>query len=378
MNVVLGPADVVTAYGWGLDALWSGLMSGGTAIAPVTWLAERGFPTHLAAEVPGLTPAAGESRVWAMLRRLLAPLAGTLEEQTPVILATTVGEIECVEQSVLQGRAELAAGASPAVLLARIKDLLGLRGPGFVVSAACASSAAALTQAGALVRRGAARRVLVVTGDAVSELVYSGFTSLLSLAERPAAPFDADRAGLTLGDAAAWALVSAGEDAPDAAAAIVGWGNTSDAFHMTAPDAQGRGLVRAIHKACAMAGRDPGEIRMIAAHGTATVFSDAMEMAAFRASLPAPVPAFSVKGGVGHNLGAAGLVQILVAARALAEGVVPPTVGLRLPDEAAEGWACGQAVRLAAGGAGEAGRLALSTNSGFGGVNTAILLEGRA
>ena len=375
MKVALGPADVVTAYGWGLEALWSGLMSGGTAIAPVGWLTERGFPTHIAAEVPGLKPAAGESRVWAMLRQLLAPLAGTLDERMPVILATTVGEIECVERAVLEGRAELAAGASPMELLARIKNLLGLRGRGVVVSAACASSAAALTQAAAMVRRGEARRVLVVTCDAVSEFVYSGFTSLLSLAERPAAPFDADRAGLTLGEAAAWTLVSTEEEETEATAVIAGWGNTSDAFHMTAPDAEGRGLARAIAKACAMSGRGAGEIDLIAAHGTATVFSDAMEMAAFRASLPRPVPMFSVKGGVGHTLGAAGLVQILVAVRALAEGVVPPTVGLRLAEDAAEGWVRGQAVRLAAAGG---RRLALSTNSGFGGVNTAILLEGRA
>jgi 3-oxoacyl-(acyl-carrier-protein) synthase len=375
MRVVLGPADVVTAYGWGLEALWSGLMSGETAIGPVARLAERGFPTTIAAVVPGLEPAAGETRAWAMLRRLLAPLAGTLEERMPVILATTVGEIERLEQAVLEGRAEAAAAANPAELLARIQGLLGLRGRGMVVSAACASSAAALTRAAAMVRRGEARQVLVVTCDAVSEFVYSGFTSLLSLAEQPARPFDADRSGLTLGEAAAWAMVSTEEAAGDWSAAICGWGNTSDAMHMTAPDAEGKGLVRAIAKACAMAGRTAEDIDLIAAHGTATVYSDAMEMAAFRASVRRPVPVFSVKGGVGHTLGAAGLVQVLVAARALALGVVPPNVGLQEPEEAASGWASGQAVPLPAVGRRWA---ALSTNSGFGGVNTALLLEGRA
>jgi 3-oxoacyl-[acyl-carrier-protein] synthase II len=370
MKVVLGPADVVTAYGWGIDALWAGLLSGTTAIAPVPWLARRGFPTDIAAVVPGLEPAPGESRAWAMLRPLLAPLAGTLDPHTPLILATTVGEIEHIERAILHGTQDAAAHASPVQLLARLKDFLHLRGPGIVVSAACASSAAALTRAVALVRRGATRRALVVTCDAVSEFVYSGFTSLLSLAEQPARPFDDQRAGLTLGEAAAWALVSS-DDAADGSATIAGWGNTSDAVHMTAPDAEGRGLAHAIAKACAMARRDPAEISLIAAHGTATVFSDAMEMAAFRAALPRPVPVFSVKGGVGHTLGAAGLVQILVAVRALAAGIVPPTVGLRQLDAAAAGWAGGQSLAT------DGGRLALSTNSGFGGVNTALLLEGR-
>jgi 3-oxoacyl-(acyl-carrier-protein) synthase len=375
MKVVLGPADVVTAYGWGLDALWSGLMSGITAIAPVPRFAELGLPTTIAAVIPDLQPAPGESRAWAMLRRLITPLVGTLDPDTPVILATTVGEIENVERAILQNQPQAIPHASPAELLARAKTLLRLRGRGLVVSAACASSAAALTRAAAMVKQGAARRVLVITCDAVSEFVYSGFSSLLSLAEQPAAPFDADRSGLTLGEAAAWVLVSSDQETPDGSAALTGWGNTSDAVHMTAPDAKGRGLSRAIVKACAMAGREPSDIDLIAAHGTATAFSDAMEMASFHASFPHPVPVFAVKGGVGHNLGAAGLVQILVALRAMAQGVVPPTVGLRTPDEAAAGWVHGTPVILPPS---TTARLALSTNSGFGGVNTALLLEGRS
>lgn len=374
MKATLGRADVVTAYGWGIEALWAGLMSGATAIAPVARLTERGFPTDVAAVVPGLEPRAGESRAWAMLRQLLTPIAGTLDAHMPVILATTIGEIEHVERAVLEGSRQLAAGASPVELLARIKDLLGLRGPGMIVSAACASSTVALARAAAMVGYGDARQVLVIACDAVSEFVYSGFTSLLSLAKGPARPFDARRDGLTLGEAAAWAVVSAEDAAADSPTAIAGWGQTSDAFHMTAPDAAGRGLARAIAKACAMAGRDPADIDLIAAHGTGTVFSDAMEMAAFRSSVPRPVPVFSVKGGVGHTLGAAGLVQILVTQRAMGLGMAPPTVGLDVPDETAAGWTSNRPAPLPPR---ATGRLALSTNSGFGGINAAILLEGR-
>jgi 3-oxoacyl-[acyl-carrier-protein] synthase II len=229
-----------------------------------------------------------------------------------------------------------------------------------------------------MIRRREAPSVLAVTCDSVSEFVYSGFTSLLSLCDRPASPFDAERSGLTLGEAAAWTLVSSDEApaTPSWSASLLGWGNTTDAFHMTAPDPTGNGLARAIAKACAMAGRNADDISLIAAHGTATLFSDAMEILAFRKALSGPKPLFSVKGGVGHTLGAAGLLQILVAIRAMSLGLVPPTVGMSVPDLGAIGWVANQAVALRS--ANGTARMALSTNSGFGGVNTAILLEGRA
>ena len=132
-----------------------------------------------------------------------------------------------------------------------------------------------------------------------------------------------------------WALVSrSGEGMP-----ILGWGNTTDAVHMTAPDRNAGGLSRAIAKTLAMSSRSPNEIGLIAAHGTGTIYSDAMEMAAFREKFAAPRPVFSVKGGVGHTLAAAGLVQILVAGRAISRGQAPPTVGLANVDESAAGWA---------------------------------------
>ena len=183
-------------------------------------------------------------------------------------------------------------------------------------------------------------------------------------------PFDAERSGLTLGEAAAWALLESNDSPDDRAMSILGWGNTTDAVHMTAPDRNARGLSRAIAKACSMAGRTAGEISFIAAHGTATMYSDAMELLAFSAATAAPKPIFSVKGGIGHTLASAGLVQILVAGRAMSLGLVPPTVGLAVPDPAAAAWVHNTPVDL-----GRAPPGAF-TSSGFGGVNTAVLLGG--
>src|SRR5450755_1888050 len=132
MIVVISQSDLVTAYGWGLNALWNGLLSGKTAIGPTDRFAERGFVSNQAALIPDLDARPDESRVTAMLRRLLSPLIGEIDPATPLILATTVGEIEYVERAILQNREGLAIEARPLSLLARIKQLLQLRGPGMV------------------------------------------------------------------------------------------------------------------------------------------------------------------------------------------------------------------------------------------------------
>ena len=369
MNVIIGQSDVVTAYGWGPDALWSGLLSGATAIRPTERFAQRRFVSNQAAIVPDLQLGDDESRAMAMLRRLLKPLVGKIEPTTPIILATTVSEIEYIEKSVVNGRHGTDGGGQ--ALLHRIKQLLGLRGPGMVLSSACASSTAALARAAGMIRHAEAPNVLVVACDAISEFVYSGFSGLLSLCEGPAQPFDARRSGLTLGEAAAWVMLS--DEKSKGNAAILGWGSTTDAIHMTAPDRAGAGLSAAINKACAMAHRSAQEVGFIAAHGTATLYSDAMELTAFKEVFHnKPRPIFSVKGGVGHTLGAAGLVQFLVAERAMSAGIVPPTVGFSVAEESAPGWVSDRPITISS------GKLALSTNSGFGGVNTAILLGGRS
>lgn len=369
MKAVIAQSDVVTSYGWGLDALWDGLMAGQCPISTSDRFAERGFVSNQVAMVPDLEVAPGDSRAMSLLRPLLEKLRGNLDPLTPLILATTVGEIEQVEQAALQANPALALQASPGILLNRVKDLLGLRGDAMVISSACASSAAALTRAASMIRHGT-QSVLIVTCDAISEFVYSGFSALLSLSDTPSRPFDEERNGLTLGEAAGWALVTSDASplASEASTAILGWANTTDAVHMTAPHRDGAGLARAISRAIAMAECPARNIAFVAAHGTATIYSDAMELTAFRTVLDTPRPVFSVKGGTGHTLSAAGMVQILVSGRALSLGVVPPTIGLTTPEPVASGWATTRPMPL------QSATRALSTNSGFGGVNTAIVL----
>jgi 3-oxoacyl-[acyl-carrier-protein] synthase II len=217
--------------------------------------------------------------------------------------------------------------------------------------------------------------VLVVAGDSVTEFVMAGFSTLMALDPEGARPFDRNRRGLTIGEAAGFALLMnenrARREGRPVLGEIAGWGLTNDANHMTGPSRDGGGLARAIRKALQMSGLAPAAIQSISAHGTGTSYNDAMEMKAFRQVFGASgtVPTYSVKGGIGHTMGAAGLVEALIAFESLRQRTVPPTVNLRQADEDAAGWATTQATAT--------GRAAatLSTNSGFGGINVALVLK---
>ena len=376
MNPVIANTDLISGYGHGLDACWSALLAGHTAIRPAGRFAGRGFLSENAATVPGLDDADGPSRLMAMLAPLLASVAAEAPADADLILATTTGEIDLLEASVLRGQGS-PADSVPLRLLEKVQRRLHLRGSASVVSAACASSCVAIGQAAARIASGRASAVVVVAGDALSEFVFSGFSTLMALSPDRARPFDRQRDGLSLGEAAAWALVMdperARQERRPVIAEIAGWGCAGDANHMTGPSRDGDGLARAIRLCLGpdrLAGRDIGAV---CAHGTGTVYNDAMELKALRTVFgERPVPVFSVKGGTGHTLGAAGLLEVLIAAKVLQTGIVPPTPGLREPDAEAEGWVATAACALAKGAA------VLSTNSGFGGVNAAVALRARS
>lgn len=371
-QAVIVAADMVTPYGEGPGALWEGLQSGRSAIAPVSRFDTRAFQSSTAGTVKGLNYHGGESLVVQMLGRLFARMADTVPGDARLILATTKGEIDILERAVL-GKGGDPDDCRLDRLARKASSLAGLRDAGMVVSAACASGTAAVARAAAAVRCGRSDCVLVVACDAVTEFVYSGFSSLMALDPDAARPFDRERKGLSLGEAAACALIMSGDRARrenrPILGAIVGWGLSDDANHMTGPSRTSEGLILAIRKALAWAGLSAGDIGCISAHGTGTSYNDAMEMRAFRAVLSDhPVPIYSVKGGIGHTLGAAGLVEVVMAMKALRERIAPPTVNLREPDADAAEW-----VSPSPRGLGER-RAALVTNAGFSGINAAIVV----
>jgi 3-oxoacyl-[acyl-carrier-protein] synthase II len=127
-------------------------------------------------------------------------------------------------------------------------------------------------------------------------------------------------------------------------------------------------LILAVAQALRRAHVVPGDIGAISAHGTGSVYNDAMELTAFRKVFDRPIPLHSVKGATGHTMGASGVIETIVGLQSLAHGRIPPTVGLNQPDAQAQGWVACVSQSLQ-------GNLLLNTNSGFGGINAAVVLE---
>lgn len=372
MNVVIVAADCLTPYGMGVEACWQGLLSGKTAISRLSRFATGAFMSDYAATVAGLDYHGGRSLVMQMLERLFTCSAPLVPADAPLYLATTKGEIDFLEMSVLSGSGD-ADESSLERLLEKVAALSGAGGGGLVLSAACTSASAAAARGAALIREGGADCVLVVACDAVTEFVFSGFSSLMALDRQPSRPFDRNRAGLSVGEAAAYLLLMSEERAlrerRTPLAELAGWGMSDDANHMTGPSRESEGMIRAIRAALARASLGEERIDLISAHGTGTPYNDAMEMRAFRSLFgERRPPVYSVKGGIGHTMGAAGLVELIVAVRALSAGVAPPTLNLEQPGDDARGWVLAEPRPL------EASGHALVTNAGFSGINTALVL----
>jgi 3-oxoacyl-(acyl-carrier-protein) synthase len=372
MRAFVVASDMITPYGMGVDACWEGLLADRTAVSRVTRFNTDAFQSDVAATISGLTYHGAESLVMQMLQSLFRSNGIEVPADARLLLATTKGEIDFLETHILDNTGD-ASQSVVCNLLRKVADLTGTQGMGMVVSAACTSSAAAIARGAAMIRNGHADCVLVVACDSVTEFIFSGFSSLMALDKVPCRPFDRRRAGLNVGEAAAFALIMSEDRAQQESLPILGeikgWGLSDDANHMTGPSRESEGLILAINKAMASAGIGIDDIGVIAAHGTGTVYNDAMEMRAFRSVFRNNrVPVYSLKGGIGHTMGAAGLVETIIAQRAVRERKVPLTVNMNEPDDDAAGWVSANTRSL------EGGRMALVTNAGFSGVNTALVV----
>jgi 3-oxoacyl-[acyl-carrier-protein] synthase II len=370
-TAVITQCDIWTACGRGIECCWNGLMEGKTFIRDCNRFDTGRFPAHIAATIEGLEYGGNSSLAMQMLVPMLSANRDAFPSDAGMILASTTGEIDLLERVILSGSGD-AAESRLRVLLEKTQELAGIRGGGFVVSSACASSSAALGFAAGLVESGTQDCVLVVAVDAVTEFVFSGFSSLMALDPAPARPFDRSRAGLSLGEGAGIMLLMsrarAEREGRPVLGTIAGWAMTNDANHMTGPSRDGSGLNRAIQDALQRAGVAPGDIGGISSHGTGTVYNDSMEMKAYNGVFDHPVPAYSIKGALGHTMGAAGLIEACVALRVLKDRRVPRTAGLKDVDPEAEGWVASENRGLEK-------TAVLLNNSGFGGVNAALVLR---
>ncbi len=384
--VAIVAAGVVTPIGQDLDAFWSSLLTGGAGITRIERFPVADLGVGLGGEIKKLPPAPRRAPECRASRLLLAAASelrsggGALLSRDPSRLAVVVGT---ALGGVAEGERALAgatglrtlAGAlydSPARNLARG---LGARGPVLTVSTACASGATALGVGAELVREGVADVVVAGGYDVLCRFVMRGFDVLRALTRDAIRPFDRRRSGTLLGEGAGLVLLAREQDAADGPrlGRLLGHASGSDGSHIAAPDPNGRGLEYSVRAALAEAGVAPPAIDFVSAHGTATPLNDRVETNVLKRVLGRrahEIPVNSIKGYMGHTMGAAATLEAIMCLLAARHGVIPPTFGLEEPDPECDLDYVPRTPRPAR------PRVMLSTSAGFGGCNASLVLEG--
>jgi len=244
-----------------------------------------------------------------------------------------------------------------------LEAVLGTRGPCLTVATACSSSAKIFAKAERMIRLGLIDAAILAGVDTLCDSVLFGFNALELVSPEPCRPFDPARSGISIGEAAGFALIE--RDGDVRAPRLVGYGESSDAHHMSTPHPEGLGARLALRDALARAGLTPDDIDYINLHGTATQKNDEVEAALLADTFPNTVRASSTKGFTGHTLGAAGILEAVITLTAMAEGVVPATLNSREAEPI-----CGGRIALAH--EPRAIRVSLSNSFGFGGSNCTL------
>ena len=243
-----------------------------------------------------------------------------------------------------------------------LQHALGLRNVAITVATACSSSAKAFAHGARLLEHGVADAVVVGGVDSLCGSVLYGFNSLELVSSDPCRPFDAQRNGINIGEAGAFALLERDGPGP----VLLGYGESSDAHHMSTPHPSGRGANLAMRAALEAADIDAAAVDYVNLHGTATLKNDEVEAQVIAQLFPARTHASSTKGWTGHTLGAAGALEAVIALLALRSGFMPGNLNSRTLDPA-----CGPQIRLGA--ATGRPRTAMSNSFGFGGSNCCLL-----
>jgi 3-oxoacyl-[acyl-carrier-protein] synthase II len=392
-RVVVSGLGVVSSYGAGVKSLWAGLSAGACAIRPVTAIDTDGLRSRVAAEVPaealdGLRASRRRSRAdrlaLAAAAEALADAGLDFEDRRPAAcLVGAVGggmyEAEAWYWSERRsGRSARGDRALRSVLPHAHADAVarrfGLEGPRETLVMACASGAASIALGADLIRDGMVDVALVGGVDALTRICFMGFNALKLLAPEPCRPFDRDRRGMSIGEAAAFlVLEEAGRcraRGGRAHAELAGAAMTTDAHHVTAPHPEGEGMIRAMSRALGSAAMAPGEIGYVNAHGTGTPQNDRIEaLALARVFGEGRVLVSSSKSLVGHTMAAAGSVEAVATILALEHGLVPPTANLTEIDPAVPFDCVPRVARPADLWA------ALSNSFGFGGQNVSLIFR---
>ena len=409
-RVVVTGTGMLTALGADVASSWAGLISGRSGIATISVFDPVRVASRIAGEVPGFDPSGVLDRKQQRRTDRFTQLAlvaarealdeaglpgrlnGELAERTGILIGTGLGGgITFGEQiaiSVEKGPDRVSPFfvpmAIPNVAAGQAAIFFGALGPNYAIASACASGGHAVGEAWEIIRRGDAEMMLAGSAEAaISEPLVAGFAAMRALSTRnvdPVAasrPFDRGRDGFVIGEGAGVLVLETLAHARDRGARplgeVVGYGATADANHVTLPAPGGVGAIRAVRRALEKARLTVDDVEHVNAHATSTPEGDRAELEMLRGLFGAragEVSVTAIKSMIGHTLGAAGSIEAIVTLRTLRDGVVPPTINLDDPDEAAAGLDLTPNVARE-----RPMRIAVSNSFGFGGQNSALVLR---
>jgi len=406
-RVVVTGLGVISPVGLTVSSMWEALVSGRSGVDYISSFDAAPFETKFAAEVKGFDVSiyVGRKQARHMDRFTQFAVAASLQaveaarltinadnaEETGVIIGNSVCGLlsVCHQFRVLSemGPRRVSPTLAPTMTgdaaSVQVSLTLGAKGMNYAPSSACSSGSDAIGQAYEVIRQGFAK-VMVAGGTEapIAPIIVAAFGAIRALStknDNPTAacrPFDAERDGFVLGEGAAMIVLEdatyALERGASILAEIVGYGATSDAFHLTQPSPDGEGAARAVKLALRRADLSPIDIDYINAHGTATLLNDRTETTVIKnvfGERAKHVPISASKSMLGHMLGAAGSIEAVITVLTINHGVLPPTINLTHPDPECDlDYVPNQARKAKI-------RTAMSNSFGFGGHNSALIFR---
>ena len=405
-RVVITGLGAITPIGNDVKTFWEGIKEGKCGIDQITAFDTTNFKVKLAAEVKGYNPEdyfdkreakrLDKFSQYAIIASREAWKDSGLDkekenmERVGVILGSGIGGIETIETEqtklIEKGPDRISPMYIPMGILnmatGNVAIELGIKGESMAMVTACATGTHCIGESFRMIKHGY-QDIIVAGGteSSITPLSVAGFTNIKALTRaenknRASIPFDKERSGFVMGEGAGMIILEELEHAKKRGAKIyaeiVGYGATSDAYHITSPAPGGEGGARAMKLAMQEANVNPEEITYINAHGTSTHLNDACETQAIKTALgeaSKTVMVSSTKGHTGHLLGAAGGIEAIVCAKAIDEGFVPATIHYQVPDEECDLDIVpneGRKVEV---------KYAMSNSLGFGGHNSTTLVK---
>lgn len=405
-RVVITGLGAITPIGNNVDKFWEGIKNGKCGIDLITHFDTTDFKVKLAAEVKGYNAEEHFDKRSAKRMDLFSQYAivaareawkdSELNKDTEdmerigVIVGTGIGGLETMEKEISSLVQKGPDRVSPMFIPMTIGNMasgniaidLGIKGESISMVTACASGTHCVGESFRMIKHGYQDVVLAGgTEAAVTQIGVAGFTNIKALSQatdknRASIPFDKERSGFVLGEGAGIVVLEELEHAKRRGAKIyaevVGYGATSDAYHITSPAPGGEGGARAMKLAMQEADVKPEEITYINAHGTSTHLNDSFETSAIKTALgkaSKKVMVSSTKSNTGHLLGAAGGIETVVCAKSVKDGFVPATINYKVPDEECDlDIVPNQGRNIDV-------KFAMSNSLGFGGHNASILIK---